>query len=130
MLFVLIVHVVQGCDDGNNDDGDGCSSTCTVETDYECLNGDESTASQCRPVCGDSKLFEDKGEKCDDGNTNDGDGCAVQWLVGGCHCCVRCSASCTVEDGYTCAGGSTTAADTCTTVTATCTARARFEVAV
>ena len=24
------------CDDGNTDNGDGCSSTCTVETGWEC----------------------------------------------------------------------------------------------
>ena len=24
------------CDDGNNDDGDGCSSTCEVETGFSC----------------------------------------------------------------------------------------------
>lgn len=27
------------CDDGNLNNGDGCSSTCTVEKDYTCMNG-------------------------------------------------------------------------------------------
>jgi cysteine-rich repeat protein len=27
------------CDDGNLDDGDGCSSTCEVEPDYQCGGG-------------------------------------------------------------------------------------------
>src|SRR5688572_6527849 len=44
------------CDDGNNLDGDGCSSDCS---------GLE--------VCGDNTL--DAGEICDDGNTTSGDGC-------------------------------------------------------
>ena len=43
------------CDDGNNLDGDGCSSQCTIE-----------------PYCGDGNL--DEGEECDDGNLIDGDG--------------------------------------------------------
>ena len=38
-------------------------------------------------VCGDGSV--DTGEECDDGNTDAGDGC---------------SATCTVEDGYTCSG--------------------------
>lgn len=46
------------CDDGNMDDGDGCSSTCMVEME-----------------CGNSRL--DPGEQCDDGNTTDGDGCTA-----------------------------------------------------
>ena len=29
---------------------------------------------RCRAICGDSKLMEDKGEKCDDGNTDNEDG--------------------------------------------------------
>ncbi len=42
------------CDDGNNTDGDGCSSTCTEE----CGNGTK-----------------DAGEECDDGNLTNDDGC-------------------------------------------------------
>src|SRR5581483_4038240 len=43
------------CDDGNNVDGDGCESDCTL------------------PACGDGVLEDD--EECDDGNDQDGDGC-------------------------------------------------------
>ncbi|WP_407738608.1 lamin tail domain-containing protein [Hyalangium sp.] len=47
------------CDDGNSADGDGCSSTCTEETEpLLCGNG-----------------VQDSGEACDDGNTRSGDGC-------------------------------------------------------
>jgi cysteine-rich repeat protein len=46
------------CDDGNTEDGDGCSSDCRQE-----------------PRCGDGSVDESIGEVCDDGNTVDGDGC-------------------------------------------------------
>jgi len=49
---------LEECDDGNNIDGDGCSSLCTVEA-----------------RCGDSSINSDE-ETCDDGNTEDGDGCS------------------------------------------------------
>ena len=48
------------CDDGNNIDGDGCSSICEIEIPV--------------PYCGDGNL--DLGEQCDDGNNIDGDGCS------------------------------------------------------
>ena len=44
------------CDDGDLDDGNGCSSTCLVEE------------------CGNSRV--DVGEECDDDNTIVGDGCS------------------------------------------------------
>ncbi|UCF34440.1 MAG: DUF4215 domain-containing protein [Phycisphaerales bacterium] len=47
------------CDDGNNEDGDGCSATCELEG-----------------YCGDGIL--DPGEECDDGNNEDGDGCSAE----------------------------------------------------
>ena len=37
----------EGCDDGNTVDGDGCSSTCSVETNWACYNGSTTTASVC-----------------------------------------------------------------------------------
>ncbi len=46
------------CDDGNNEDGDGCSSICVNE------------------VCGDSIVQQGLDEQCDDGNTEDNDGCS------------------------------------------------------
>lgn len=50
------------CDDGNLRSGDGCSSSCTIETTLIAGN-----------ICGDGRL--DPGESCDDGNTRPGDGC-------------------------------------------------------
>ncbi len=46
------------CDDGNTQDGDGCSSVCEIE------------------YCGDGVQQVGLGEECDDGNTSGGDGCA------------------------------------------------------
>lgn len=53
-----VVEGLELCDDGNTTNGDGCSSTCTIEL----------------PVCGNGVI--DVGETCDDGNTQGGDGCS------------------------------------------------------
>jgi len=86
------------CDDGNNTDGDGCSSTCTleeppvsvcgnevVEAGEECDDGNTTGGDGCSstctleeppvPVCGNGIL--ETGELCDDGNTTSGDGCSA-----------------------------------------------------
>ncbi|MDD3896816.1 MAG: DUF4215 domain-containing protein [Candidatus Peribacteraceae bacterium] len=57
-----VLEGAEECDDGNTEDGDGCSANCTVETDddeYGCGNG-----------------IVEEGEECDDGNAVNGDGCA------------------------------------------------------
>jgi cysteine-rich repeat protein len=74
----------EACDDGNNDDGDGCSATCTVEAGFTCTG----ESSVCTPICGDG-VVKGQLEECDDANTDDGDGC---------------SATCTVEAGFSCSG--------------------------
>ncbi len=89
------------CDDGNNVNGDGCSSVClieeappapqcgngAVETGEECDDGNTSNGDGCSasclieevpPACGDGNL--DAGEQCDDGNTANGDGCSSTCL--------------------------------------------------
>ena len=58
---------VNFCDDGNTDDNDGCSSTCSVECGYSCSGGTASTADTCGTTCGDS--IKTGAEACDDGNT-------------------------------------------------------------
>jgi cysteine-rich repeat protein len=50
----------EDCDDGNNEDGDGCSANCLIEQPGECGNGER-----------------EPGEDCDDGNDEDGDGCSA-----------------------------------------------------
>lgn len=67
----------EACDDGNAIDGDGCSTSCTLEPD--CASG------VCASSCGDHVKLAP--EACDDGNTNGGDGC---------------SSDCQVEVGFTC----------------------------
>lgn len=84
------------CDDLNTEDGDGCSSTCEVESGWTCANGDTTSRSICVEDCGDGLNY---GEYfCDDGNNDVGDGC---------------DANCDIEDGYECFGGSPTSPDFC-----------------
>ncbi|MCB9655936.1 MAG: DUF4215 domain-containing protein, partial [Deltaproteobacteria bacterium] len=54
------------CDDGNTDDGDGCSAVCTIEAKPE-------------PVCGNGEIEGD--ETCDDGNAQNGDGCSADCAI-------------------------------------------------
>jgi len=81
------------CDDGNNVSGDGCSSTCLLET--VCGNGKKEGVEECDDgntydydgcsrfcrleVCGDGYI--QPPEQCDDGNANDGDGCSSTCLL-------------------------------------------------
>lgn len=95
------------CDDGNNQDGDGCSAACVIElcgdgvtsVGEACDDGNTTSGDGCRAdclgeeVCGDTLL--DVGEECDDGNNEDGDGCdsdcipsrVVAITAGGFHTC-------------------------------------------
>jgi fibro-slime domain-containing protein len=78
-----ILQSPEQCDDGNTISGDGCSSTCMVETGYVC----HVPAKPCVPDCGDGIIT--GSEQCDDGNKVSGDGC---------------SSTCLVEPGATCTG--------------------------
>ena len=105
-------------DDNDTISGNGCSSTCTIETSYVCSGGNPNDTSdkwtycnnsegmhqnnvnnptQCVPQWGDSKRAAD--EVCDDGNTNSEDG----WSN-------NCNA---IEDNYVWLGGSPTSIDQC-----------------
>lgn len=85
------------CDDGNAKPGDGCSSSCVVEScgdeivtpslGEECdgwsdINTQESgthkvSCDQCKwAYCGDSRVNVFMNEQCDDGNRRNGDGCS------------------------------------------------------
>lgn len=74
------------CDDGNNEDGDGCSSRCLFER------------------CGNARI--DPGEECDDGNITNGDGCSA--------CCTveRCG-NCILDYGEQCDDGNLKNGDGC-----------------
>ena len=78
-----ILGITEACDDGNDDDGDGCSGDCQeIEPGYYCpVVGLDCIAI----VCGDGLV--EATEQCDDGNDDDGDGC---------------SSDCTLEPGWLC----------------------------
>jgi cysteine-rich repeat protein len=75
--------VGEDCDDGDNDDGDGCAADCTVEHGYLC-SGEPSA---CVSTCGDGLVASD--EVCDDDGTDAGDGC---------------DGACAIESGWDCVG--------------------------
>ncbi len=77
---------VEDCDDGNDEDSDGCRNDCTsptcgdgiLDTGEDCDDGNDVDSDGCRndctlPTCGDGIL--DAGEQCDDGNAVDTDVC-------------------------------------------------------
>jgi cysteine-rich repeat protein len=61
-----VLDAEEACDDGNQEDGDGCSSACESEP----------------PVCGDGRV--QFGEECDDGNGNDADACRADCTLAFC----------------------------------------------
>jgi fibro-slime domain-containing protein len=76
------IEGTETCDDGNANGGDGCSSTCKIESGWRCP---AMNAPCVAAKCGDGILAGT--EACDDGNPTAGDGC---------------SATCTIEAGATC----------------------------
>ncbi len=90
-----IVEEPEQCDDGNLVDGDGCSSSCTLEIGSG--------------VCGNNIV--EVGEQCDDGNTTGGDGCDAFCQVEGSVC-----GNSIVESGETCDDGNTVSGDGCSSV--------------
>ncbi len=90
----------EACDDGNLVNGDGCSSTCTIETGFNCNTVPNPNV--CSAICGDSMKYGT--EVCDDGNTINSDGCN--------------SVCSTIENGWTCttpAGGKSVCTALCST---------------
>ena len=83
----------EDCDDGDTEDGDGCSASCQLEAvcgdgatgpgetcdDGDTEDGDGCSASCRLESCGDGAL--DAGEECDDGDTEDFDGCSAGCLL-------------------------------------------------
>jgi len=61
------------CDDGNLNNGDGCSSTCQIEKGFNCTGGTLFIPDTCLEICGDGLNF--GRYECDDGNNITGDGC-------------------------------------------------------
>ncbi len=71
------------CDDHNTDSGDGCSSSCAVETGYTCTTPGQLCTRLA--YCGNGIV--DGADQCDDGNNASLDGC---------------SATCKLEPGFAC----------------------------
>jgi len=92
-----LVEAPERCDDDNEQPGDGCSTSCRIETGFTCDAGEPTS---CDENCGDGRLVgaEAKAGGCDDDNDQPGDGC---------------SASCTVENDWFCSGAPSTCSRTC-----------------
>lgn len=63
---IVAIAAGETCEDGNTDDGDGCSAQCVFER------------------CGDGITQPARGEDCDDGNDDALDGCDECWSGGRC----------------------------------------------
>ena len=68
------------------------SGQCSCKPHYESVNG------VCVDLCGDGYLLNTSSMACDDGNTDNSDGC---------------SSTCELEQGYKCSNGSESTASTC-----------------
>ncbi|MBZ4419015.1 DUF4215 domain-containing protein [Myxococcus sp. RHSTA-1-4] len=125
------------CDDGDSDNGDGCSASCGIEAGYGCAG----QPSVCAQTCGNGSL--NPGEQCDDGNPTNGDGCNASCRVEAGYSCPTpnqacvptcgdgiitageqcddgnvvgsdgCSAACRIENGYECSGAPSACAPLC-----------------
>src|SRR5204863_555449 len=96
-----VVDGTDFCDDGGTSAGGGCSADCQIESGTACTAAGNASCDSgicdptgggtgtCEPTntCGNSVV--ESGEACDDGGVVDGNGC---------------SATCTVETGFTCSG--------------------------
>jgi cysteine-rich repeat protein len=91
-----VVEENEQCDDGNRNDGDGCSASCSLEVTSGCGDG-----------------VQGEGEECDDGNTTAGDGCSETCQNEGGTSCGNGN----VDDGEECDDGNTSSGDGCS---ATC----------
>ncbi len=112
------------CDDGNNEQCDGCSPNCKIERCGDgivCPNQGEECDTQagtpacqlcndsCKlePKCGDGIVDADCGEECDDGNDTPCDGCST-CKIDRCGDGMLC-----VNEGEECDDGNTTDGDGC-----------------
>ncbi|MBU2259898.1 DUF4215 domain-containing protein [Patescibacteria group bacterium] len=108
----------EGCDDGDTSNGDGCSSTCTVESGWTCNGTAPSICQKCA-----NGLVEGT-EACDDNNEIATDGCNNSCaILFGYSCngepsvCQKCGNS-VVEGTEGCDDGDTTSSDGCSSTCA------------
>ncbi len=126
-----LVRGLQACDDGNDDDGDGCSSTCAIEAGFTC---DDNEPSECVRNCGNGAR--DEGESCDDSGSVSSDGCDATCAVEtSTHACARFPSRCEVfadvaviDDSSACPGAGTVASPYCSITAALASAKNIFFV--
>jgi len=99
------LEAAEGCDDGNVSGGDGCSSSCIIETGWKCtVQNTPCVAKQC----GDGLLAGT--EQCDDGIVNTTSGCTPS-------CTIAPNATCPANGGpcvpMLCGDGKVTGTETC-----------------
>lgn len=92
------VDFLEECDDGNLDNGDGCTDLCVVEYLYTCVG---IIPDVCTFSCIEGLNPYTHHKDCDDGTSAVDDGCNSQ---------------CQVQDGFECLGGTDTTADVCTEI--------------
>ncbi|MBN8613960.1 MAG: hypothetical protein J0L92_25410, partial [Deltaproteobacteria bacterium] len=111
-----VAMLVEACDDGNLDPGDGCDARCTVEPGWSCAN-DAASASRCQdhcgsgPACGEGQRCVDEACVCDAvscaSGCCDGDTCRAGMEPSACGAaglaCTRCPAGESCEGGH-CSG--------------------------
>lgn len=110
----------EACDDGNVDNGDGCTNTCTlpvcgdgvVQGGEECDDGNNNDNDPCtntctNAICGDGVVF-DGLEACDDGNDDNTDECTNDCQSTGCGDGI-------LQEGEACDDGNQNNNDGCTT---------------
>ncbi len=101
------INGAEVCDDGNNDNFDGCSGNCLViEPGWECEPGLSCVRAE---VCGDGVIV--GGEACDDGNADAEDGCASNCQLEAGYTCLEPGAPC--ESFVICGDGSVVLTETC-----------------
>eukprot|EP00306_Pavlova_sp_CCMP459_P011021 CAMPEP_0185189630 /NCGR_PEP_ID=MMETSP1140-20130426/6155_1 /TAXON_ID=298111 /ORGANISM="Pavlova sp., Strain CCMP459" /LENGTH=1008 /DNA_ID=CAMNT_0027756207 /DNA_START=1 /DNA_END=3023 /DNA_ORIENTATION=+ len=70
------------CDDGNDDDTDGCLSTCLEAPGFRCTEDANGKTTSCVQHCGNGVIDYDKGEQCDRSAPTD--------AIDNCHCDDNC----------------------------------------
>ncbi|HZV71223.1 MAG TPA: DUF4215 domain-containing protein [Saprospiraceae bacterium] len=112
-----VIEGGESCDDGGENNGDGCSSTCMIEPGWSCFG----TPSVCiqTSACGNGII--EGGESCDDGGVNSGDGCSSTCMIESGWMCFGTPSVCTqsacgngiIEGGESCDDGGVNSGDGC-----------------
>ena len=107
------VAKTEKCDDGNTNGGDGCSSSCKIESGYSCSG----KPSSCTTTCGDGVQAGSEG--CDNGGSNTDTACTASY-GGSCTYCTTSCSSVTVQ-GASCRDGTCdSGSETCSSCLSDC----------